>query len=277
MKIALSIIALILIPLLMTAQAISVMTYNIRYANDNDKQDRWELRKEGVVNLIEHYQPQLFGVQEALYKQIQYLDKALADYDYIGVGRDDGKTKGEFSAIFYKKSEFTVLQQKTFWLSETPSEISVGWDAALERICTYALFENTNGQSFWVFNTHFDHKGKQARINASTLIIETIIEARMQQLAPVILMGDFNLIPTEQPIKHLSDFMSDTRQVSLRKAYGPIGTFNGFNLDRVMKNRIDYIFVKDFQVLTHRHIDDRLPNNRYPSDHLPVYVRLELE
>ena len=143
---------------------VKVMSYNIKYANETDGENSWSLRKDFLTNQIRFYQPDIFGVQEAVFLQMEHFSENLPSYKYVGVGREDGKTKGEYSAIFYDSNQYNVLDENTFWLSQTPEKVSVGWDAAMERISTYALFEaKDSGEKFWVFNTHFDHVGEQAR------------------------------------------------------------------------------------------------------------------
>lgn len=255
------------------AQEMSVMTFNIRYNNPNDSLDQWSERKEEVTKLIDYYHPGIFGLQEALFDQITYLDSTLADYTYIGVGRDDGATKGEFSAIMYDTTKVELVDQGTFWLSTTPDEVSVGWDAALPRICTYGLFREVECQKvFWVFNTHFDHIGASARLNSAALIVRKVNDMNISQ-APVILMGDLNSQPSDGPIKLFNNHFKDTRNHS-KKAYGPEGTFFGFDPSAIAENRIDYIFTKGFKTNSYRVIDDRRANNRHISDHLPVLVNI---
>ena len=206
--------------------------------------------------------------------QVVFIDSALIKYDYVGVGRDDGKIKGEFCAIYFDTTRYKIRNNSTFWLSETPDVVSVGWDAALERICTYGLFEDKiSGEEFWVFNTHFDHLGVIARKKSSALILKKIKEINTQSL-PVILMGDFNSIPDSDPIKILKNDLIDALQISLMNLEGPQGTFNGFDMMLPIDNRIDYIFTKNVKVLSYRHIDDRLNNNRHISDHLPVMIQI---
>ncbi len=176
-------------------QEMTVMSYNIKYDNVNDTVNNWNNRKQAMVRLIKHYNPQVFGTQEALYYQTTYLDSSITCYAYVGIGRDDGTQKGEYTAIHYDSTKLKVLATDTFWLSKTPDKVSVGWDAALERICTYALFQNSITKNrFYVFNTHFDHVGKTARAKAAQLIISKIRELNTQKL-PCILMGDLNLTP----------------------------------------------------------------------------------
>jgi endonuclease/exonuclease/phosphatase family metal-dependent hydrolase len=257
------------------AQNLEVMTYNIKYANENDGENSWSKRKDHLTNQIKFYEPDIFGVQEALLEQLEHLKENLPNYNYLGVGREDGINKGEFSALFYDTNQFKVLEEDTFWLSETPGEISVGWDAVLPRICTFALLENkTSQQKFWVFNTHFDHVGKQAREESANLIL-----AKIQKLntdIPVILMGDFNLEPETKAIQLLSKKMNDSKSISKNLVFGPEGTFNGYNFQEPVTRRIDYIFISkgDLQVIKYAVLSDSW-DLKYPSDHLPVFVELQ--
>ena len=256
------------------AQDIKVMSYNIKYDNVNDTVNNWNDRKAPMVKLLQHYAPEFVGMQEVLFSQLTYLDEALKNYNYIGVGRDDGKKKGEFSPILYNSKKYNLLQSNTFWLSPTPEKISVGWDAAMERICTYGLFENKmNKQRFWVFNTHFDHVGTEAREKSAALIIKKINEINTDNI-PVILTGDFNLKPESEPIQFLKKEMTDGKEITPQPFYGPTGTFSGFDHSRVLDHRIDYIFVKGVKVENYLHIDDRVENNKHISDHLPVLATI---
>ena len=251
-----------------------LISYNIRYDNKWDVENNWSLRKNRICQLLNDYNPSIFGIQEGLLNQVGFIDSVLIKYDYVGVGRDDGKMKGEFCAIYFDTTRYKIHHNSTFWLSETPDIVSVGWDAALERICTYGLFEDKNsGDEFWVFNTHFDHLGVIARKKSSSLILKKIKEINTQSL-PVILMGDFNSIPDSEPIKILKNDLIDALQISLDNLKGPQGTFNDFNEKLPIDNRIDYIFTKNVKVLSYRHIDDRLNNNRHISDHLPVMIEM---
>lgn len=260
----------------LSAQEMRFMTYNIRYANVNDGDNQWEKRKEYLGDQIEFYAPDVIGIQEGLQLQVNYLNARLAEYDFIGVGRNDGKNKGEYCAIFYDRRKLDVLEQDTFWLSEHPEKVSVGWDAAMERICTYGLFSNKiTGKKFWVFNTHFDHIGVLAREKSAVLIAQKIKEINEGNF-PVILMGDFNLNDQSKAITFLSGEFNDTRMVSKNRPFGPFGTFTGFAFEEPVKDRIDYIFcskedirVQKYAVLT----DSR--DQKYPSDHFPVLIQVE--
>lgn len=259
----------------LNGQEIKVMSYNIKYDNVGDTVNNWNDRKEKLVGQLQHYGPSFIGTQEVLHRQLTYIDSSLTDYSYIGVGRDDGKQKGEYSPIHYDSIHYRLLKNDTFWLSDTPEKPSVGWDAALERICTYGLFQNRkSGAKLWVFNTHFDHKGEMAREQSAQLIVAKIQEINTDNL-PVVLMGDFNLIPAEKPIQVIKNYMQDGQETSKRPFYGPSGTFNGFDPERILDRRIDYIFVKGFEVKDYIHIDDRMENLKYISDHLPVFAILK--
>ena len=255
---------------------LEIMSYNVRYANENDGENSWSLRKNYITNQIRFYEPDIFGVQEAVLEQLEYFGDNLENYNYLGVGRDDGKSKGEFSAIFYKTKKFNVLQKNTFWLSETPQKISVGWDAAMERICTYALCEEKEtGKKSWVFNTHFDHIGEEARRESADSVLAKIAEVNSENL-PVILMGDFNLEPETPGILKISEIMNDSRHFS-KFQFGPEGTFNGFKFSEPVSRRIDYIFTSkgNIDVLKYAVLTDS-KDQKYPSDHFPVFVELQL-
>jgi len=257
------------------AQNLEVMTYNIKYANENDGENSWSKRKDHLTDQIKFYEPDIFGVQEALLEQLELLKGNLPNYNYVGVGREDGINKGEFSALFYDINQFKVLVEDTFWLSETPWEISVGWDAALPRICTFALFENkTSKQKFWIFNTHFDHIGEKAREESAILILAKIEKLNTANI-PVILMGDLNLEPETKAIQLLSKKMNDSKIVSKNVVFGPTGTFNGYNFQQPVTRRIDYIFISkgNLEVLKYAVLSDSW-DLKYPSDHLPVFVEL---
>ena len=271
----LSVLILLTITSSIYPQPHTIVSYNIRYDNNWDIENSWEIRRSNIIQMLIKYSPSILGIQEGLLNQVQYIDSSLINYDFVGVGRDDGKNKGEFCAIYFDTTRYVLLKNSTFWLSETPDTISVGWDAALERICTYGLFKDRiTKKEFWVFNTHFDHMGSIAREKSSRLILKRIKKINRQSL-PVILMGDFNSIPNSPPVKEIITELSDALQISKEKLHGPRGTFNGFNEDLPIEKRIDYIFTKKLKVLSYRHINDRLENNRHISDHLPVMIKIK--
>jgi endonuclease/exonuclease/phosphatase family metal-dependent hydrolase len=267
-------LAIFVIPEDTFSQTTNLISFNIRYDNTSDTINNWNKRKASLAKLIQHYNADIVGIQEGLHHQVDYLNNTLNGFSFVGVGRDDGQEKGEYAAIFYNTDKFNVLKTNTFWLSETPEKVSVGWDASMERICTYALFENIETKKqFWVFNTHFDHRGMQARVNSAELIYKKMNEINTSNL-PVVLMGDLNLTPDTAPIQFLKKNLADAMEISKKPFYGPVGTFNGFDQDRIMENRIDYIFVNGIDVQSYTHIDDRMPNNMHISDHLPVLMTM---
>lgn len=249
------------------------MTFNIRYDNPKDGDNWWELRKPETVKLINHYSPDFLGIQEGLHSQVEYIVDHCDQYDYIGVGRDDGKKKGEYTALYYNKSKFNLLKEETFWLSDKPDQVSVGWDASMERICTYGHFEDkSTKQECYVFNAHFDHRGPLARENSAKLIVQKIKDLGITSKR-LIVMGDFNCRPDSEPIKAFNSLLDDAGEISQTGIYGPVGTFNQFDPAYVPEGRIDYIFSKNLTVASYRNIDDRRINNLWPSDHLPILAR----
>lgn len=257
------------------SQNLKVMSFNIRLNVDSDKENSWTNRKQDAVDLLSYYHPDYFGVQEALPEQMKDIKNGLKNYDYVGVGRDDGKEKGEFSAIFYDTERLQVIKSGTFWLSETPEKPSKGWDAAYNRVCTYAVFKDKKSKKeFLALNLHFDHVGNVARVKSADLILKKIKEINPKNL-PLTLSGDFNLTDDTEPIKIISQNLKDSFYNSEKKHYGPKGTFTAFNVTEVPQDRIDYIFVKGFKIKSNRHINDRRENLLYPSDHFPVLTELQ--
>jgi len=274
MKQLLIILGLFLISTL-NAQELSVMTYNIKLDYPKEGENSWTKRQAFMVDQIKFYEPDILGVQEAMPNQMIDLYSLLTSYSFVGVGRDDGKNKGEFSAIFYKKADYKVIEQSTFWLSETPEKVSMGWDAVCNRVCTYALFKNKNTkQKFWVFNTHFDHVGKLARYNSSKLIIQKINSLNTKKY-PVVLMGDFNLEANSESIQYILNYLHDSKSLATN-TLGPSGTFNGFKFHEPVTRRIDYIFMSpEIKVNKYAVLSDS-KDCKYASDHLPVLALFEI-
>lgn len=276
MKKFISLTLLLLAMANVNAQEVKVLSYNIRLDVASDGENRWDNRKEMLTAQVIRLSPDFMGVQEALPQQMDYLDTNLKDYDYIGVGRDDGKREGEFSAIFYNKAKYKPIEQSTFWLSDTPDKVSFGWDAACRRVCTYGLFENLKTrQKIWVFNTHFDHIGNVARTNSAKLILSKIKALNINNF-PFVLTGDFNLESNSDPINLITSQLNDSRLMA-DEILGPVATFNAFKVDEPAKTRIDYVFVPKNITVKKYEVLRELKNNRYPSDHFPVYVELELK
>jgi len=263
------------VALLVNAQNQKVMTYNIRLDIDSDGENDWTNRKDFFTSQILFYEPDIFGVQEATPNQVSDMSTAFFQYSCVGIGRE-GEGKGESSNIFYKTNRFKVVATSTFWLSENPDKISKSWDAAFNRICTYALFADLKTKNtFWVFNTHLDHVGKLAKTNGIQLILSKIAALNTKNY-PVLFMGDLNSEPSEDRIKFLSKVINDTREISEVKSFGPAGTFNGFKHNEPVTLLIDYIFLSKnnrFRVKKHAVLSDS-KDLKYPSDHLPVFVEI---
>jgi endonuclease/exonuclease/phosphatase family metal-dependent hydrolase len=272
-----SLLILILIPVSIFAQQMNIITYNIRFNNPDDGINAWPNRVEMVSGLLKYHEPDIFGFQEALIGQIEDIQNTMPGYEWFGVGRDDGKKGGEFSPIFFNKKKFILIESGTFWLSETPEKPSKSWDAALPRIVTWGKFKSkVTGKQFLYFNTHFDHKGNEARKNSAFVIRDKIKEISGNQGLPVILTGDFNLYPESEPIGLIKTFMKDSREITETSPYGPEGTFNSFDWNAPMERRIDYIFTQGgIKVLKYAVLTDS-KNQRWPSDHLPVFVKIQM-
>ena len=254
---------------------IKIISYNIRNNNPNDGKDIWENRRETITDFIEKEAPDFLGLQEVNYPQILYLNSNLINYNFIGVGRDDGKTRGEFSPIYFNESKYNLLLSNTFWLSKTPNDISVGWDAAMERICTYGLFEQKNdGSKVWVFNTHFDHIGNVAREKSVDLILSKIKDLTKDK-DQIIITGDFNLSDDSVPIKKLQNFYNDVN-IKMDNNSKFYGTFNNFKIDNNYNNRIDYVFHKNFELIKSSHLHIKTDQGRWASDHHPVIAILKI-
>jgi endonuclease/exonuclease/phosphatase family metal-dependent hydrolase len=259
------------------AKDLDVMTYNIRCGSCErpDDVNHWSKRKFLVADVVRKHRPDLLGLQEAELFQVRDLTGLLAGYDWIGVGRDDGAEKGEANAILYRRSRFELLTQKTLWLSATPEQIGKGWDAAYNRTVTVVrLRDRMDGREFYLFNTHFDHMGRQARVESSKLIV-----ALTQSLGgglPLIVTGDFNYTSKDDAYRIVADQLRDAQRISHGKPRGGSLTFNDFGRSLVPGNKIDFIFVNDgFDVVSHRIVPD-LHRGLYPSDHFPVQARLRL-
>ena len=255
------------------SHGLSVMTYNIRLDVASDGENAWPNRKYFLTSQILFNSPDVMGVQEARPNQMNDLKNALSNYKTIGIGRDGG-SEGEYSAIFYDVNTLKVERENTFWLSETPNEISIGWDAAYPRICTYGLFTRLeDDQKFWVFNTHLDHVGQQAKLQSMQLILQRIKSINTDDF-PVVLMGDFNVEPDSELITNLKKSMKDAKEIS-NLSFGSNGTFNGFKFEEKVTRRIDYIFVSRSNVAVDKYgVLSSSIDLKYPSDHFPVMVHL---
>jgi endonuclease/exonuclease/phosphatase family metal-dependent hydrolase len=251
---------------------IKVMSYNIRLSSGTIKADsiyHWEHRKQASLNLMHEENPTVFGLQEACPDQMDYMVENLPEYGYIGVGRDDGKRKGEFMSIFYKKEEVEFIDGGTFWLSQTPDEVSKGWDAACFRTCTWALLKKKDtGKKFVYMNTHLDHMGKVAREESIKLIVERAEKLTGGKL-PVFITADFNSPTSNAIFKPMQEAMLDAR------VEAPVtddrGTLNcwGTTPPGVV---IDHVFYRGAEAQKFEVLRDKDYGAPYVSDHYPVML-----
>lgn len=261
----------------LSAQKFTVGTFNLRYDNPRDSGNLWKDRLPRVAALIEFHDFDILGTQEGLQHQLDSLQVALPAYSYYGIGRDDAAKKGEHSAIFYKTASFTVIDKGDFWLSETPTKPGFGWDARINRICSWLLLNHKKtGKQFYCFNVHYDHQGMVARKESSKLIVEKIKSIAGD--SPVILTGDFNGDHSSEWYQLIanSGLLLDT-YTRVAKPYMPNGTFQGFGPNLNKDQVIDHIFTtKHFAVGNWGVLTDSY-NGKFPSDHFPVISRVTLK
>ncbi len=244
------------------------MTFNVLCAGTGE--NHWCLRQPLVKDVIIKYMPDFFGIQEAHYGWMRYLASQLREfYDYVGVGKDDGTNKGEFSPVFYRKDKYQVLQRLDFWLSETPDNPSLGWDGAENRTCSGALFENIEtGEKIAVFNTHLDHIGEVAQRKGAFLILEYL---KKYDNIKTVLMGDFNVTPESEIYGIFIDGgFEDARKIAV--CADNINSFHCFGQSSKM---IDFIFVRNIKKVSNVKTATDMPDGKYPSDHYSVVADFE--
>lgn len=276
---------------LQASAGIRVMSYNVRMGPAKDGGNVWDNRKVATPAMLRDIKPAVFGVQEAYEYQIGYILSACPEYRAVGVGRDDGKEAGEHMSVFYDSSIVELLEWGTYWLSETPDVPSFGWDAACRRTATWTLLrDRRSGQKFYFVNTHLDHKGKQARKNGLAMIYRNIQEMNPEGL-PMVLTGDFNVMPDDEGLKDLNTLMKSARFCS--DEADSFGSFNGFGKyglssaapalhdgeapkDTLLP--IDYIYFSGFErSLRFKVVVESYAGVPYISDHYPVYADLEFK
>ncbi len=255
---------------------IKVMSFNIRYGTANDGRDRWEVRAPRTRAVIREENADLIGLQEALDFQIDEIIAASSGYAMAGVGRDDGKKAGEFSAILFRKERFILIKQGTFWLSDSPHQIgSKTWGNGITRICTWAQFQDRrSGRNFWHFNTHFDHQSQPSREKSSELILRMVKSSTQGQ--PVIITGDFNAGEGNSAIQALKQGGFQDSWRKMHPAAPEPGTFNGFQ-DQYGSSKIDYVFIDSFWKTRSAEIVMTKYRGRWPSDHMPVTAVVEMK
>ena len=260
------------------SSTLKVISFNIRYDNPKDTGNLWIDRKEKIAQLIQFHQADIVGIQEGLHHQLEQLDNLLPEFDWLGVGRDDGKQAGEYTAIFFRKDRLSPNVANHFWLSETPEVPgSMSWETACTRMVSHVKFQDKiTGQSFYHFNTHFDHKSEEAQYQGAFLLIDQIAEIAKEDL--IILTGDFNVRKGSRTYQALAKALKDTQQMDTN-SYGPSFTYQSYDQKGDPDNTIDFIFLKNddnVDVLRHAVLSDNW-NGKYPSDHLPVFLELKFK
>lgn len=271
-----------------SAQELTVGSYNIRYKNRNDsiKGNVWQVRSKCIANQIIWERPDIFGAQECLHPQLMDLEQLLDGYEWIGIGRDDGKQAGEYAAIFYKSERLELLEQGHFWLSETPERPSKGWDAACVRICTWGHFRDRSTQKeFYFLNLHMDHVGVTARSESAKLVMQRITQMTQGGKKLAVLTGDFNVSQTDElyTLFTQSGILKDCYTHAATR-FAENGTFNSFNSRKYTTERIDHIFVtpttsvESYATLTDSYWTQESDGSmvrRNFSDHYPVFARIK--
>ncbi len=259
-----------------------VMSFNIRYDNPSDGLHVWPNRREGVVKMLDFHHIDIAGLQEVLKGQMDDIRRLAPSFASVGVGRADGKTRGEYAPIFYRKDRFELLDGGTFWLSETPEVVSSrGWDASLERIATWAKFRRLeDGREMFFLNTHFDHRGQLARENSAQLVAQYI--QKLPPSLPVFVVGDLNSTPHSKAVEALLSAgprhrLVDAKNQAGQKVYGPEGTFTGFNIQAQHIPTLDYIFINEHVDVLQFGTLSELWNGILPSDHRPVIAEVVID
>lgn len=250
---------------------IKIMSFNIRYDEPNDGENNWKFRRQSCVDMINDQQPDVFGIQEGLVHQVNFLDSALVDFAFVGEGRDSLIKNNEYTAIFYHTSKFDLISSGTNWLSETPEVSSKGWDAKYNRIMTWAHLKNKeDDKEFIVLNTHFDHRGAQARIESAKLIAQKAAELSGNTLMTFVI-GDFNTLPNDELLNPVYEYLQSSQVHA--QITDSLGTTNSFKVTQEGRI-IDYIFYR-FATPVHYQTIIKYYGVPYISDHYPIMTVFE--
>jgi len=261
--------------------AMTVMSFNIRYGTADDGEHRWDRRRALLFDLLRAEDADLIGLQEALAFQIDEILAAVPGYGVVGVGRDDGRRAGELSPILFRLDRFQVAAAGTFWLSDTPEVIaSRSWGNTIPRICTWARLVDRAGRAVWHFNVHFDHQSQPSRERSTQLLLARI-DARPEVDEPVIVTGDFNAGEDNPAVTLLTRAaagpprFADTFRVR-HPDEAEVGTFTGFDPARTAGEKIDYVFAPPTADVLDARIVRTVRDGRLPSDHFPVVARIRV-
>jgi endonuclease/exonuclease/phosphatase family metal-dependent hydrolase len=275
---ALAVVTAVLAPTLaVAAEPMTVMTFNIRYGTAPDGDNHWTLRRTFLFDVVREQSADIVGLQEALDGQIREITEAVPGYAVVGVGRDDGRTAGEYSAILVRKDRFNVAEAGTFWFSDTPAVPgSTSWGNRITRICTWARLIDRDGTAFWFFNVHLDHESQPSRERSTELLLRRI-DARAFPGEPVVVTGDFNVGEDNPAILTMlgAKAFVDTYRV-IHPDEKQVGSFSNFKLDSIDGPKIDYVLVQPGTDVLTAEIVRTARDGRYPSDHFPVVARIQL-
>jgi endonuclease/exonuclease/phosphatase family metal-dependent hydrolase len=275
---ALAVVTAVLAPTLaVAAEPMTVMTFNIRYGTARDGDNHWTLRRTFLFDVVREQSADIIGLQEALDGQIREITEAVPGYAVVGVGRDDGRTAGEYSAILVRKDRFNVAEAGTFWFSDTPAVPgSTSWGNRITRICTWARLIDRDGTAFWFFNVHLDHESQPSRERSTELLLRRI-DARAFPGEPVVVTGDFNVGEDNPAILTMlgAKAFVDTYRV-IHPDEKQVGSFSNFKLDSIDGPKIDYVLVQPGTDVLSAEIVRTARDGRYPSDHFPVVARIQL-
>jgi endonuclease/exonuclease/phosphatase family metal-dependent hydrolase len=267
---------------------LTIMSFNVRYGTAGDGENRWELRRPLLMDVLSGEGADVIGLQEALHFQIEQMVQDVPGYAFVGVSRDDGRTAGEYSAILYRRERLQVIESGTFWFSNTPARpASTSWGNRIPRICTWGRFSDAGGRRFYVFNVHLDHESQPSRERSVRLLAERI-RTRRGRREPVIVTGDFNADEQNPAIRWLLGArvggiprrgprvpLVDTFRRLHPDARG-VGTFTGFEFGRIDERKIDYVLTTTDVTVLDARIVHTSRGGRYPSDHFPVVARVSL-
>jgi endonuclease/exonuclease/phosphatase family metal-dependent hydrolase len=256
------------------AAPLTVMTFNIRYGTANDGENHWLKRREQLFALLRREAPDVVGLQEALRGQLDEIVQAVPGYAFVGVGRADGRQAGEYAAILYRTTRLRPRRSDTFWFSETPGVVkSTTWGNQIERICTWAYFEDADGPAFYLYNVHLDHQSQPSRERSAALLLDRI--AARDPKSPALVTGDFNAGEDNAAVRAMRAAFTDSYRLVHPDAKD-VGTFTGFDVTKVTGDKIDYVFVEAGVEVLGAEIVRTADGGHPPSDHFPVTARVRL-
>ncbi|MCF8414150.1 MAG: endonuclease/exonuclease/phosphatase family protein [Melioribacteraceae bacterium] len=252
-----------------------IISFNIRYGSADDGDNSWEFRKSILFEYLKSRNGDIIGAQEVLDFQIDEILEQLPNMDFVGVGREDGISTGEYSPIFYNKNKFKLMDGNTFWFSDTPDVVaSKSWGNNYTRICTWAKFKMPEGgESIFVFNVHLDHESQNSREKSVDLLITKISE--IAGVNPVIITGDFNAGESNPAILNMKNNFVDTYRIKNPKTE-VVGTFNEW-IGEDSREKLDYVFVNNRLSVAEAAINKFNRNGKYPSDHFPVSASVKIK